>query len=179
MNAFIKRSLKVCIQLLAIVGLIFLDQKIKQYAAGALSASETKVLIPGILGLTYAQNTGAAFSLFASSTGVLTAITAIALAAGVVALIVVRKKPLIFDICLPLIIAGGGGNLIDRFMNGYVVDYLQTLFMNFPIFNFADCLVTCSCIAVIIYLIVEIILENRKKRHPQMDPYIAERESDD
>lgn len=175
----IKRSLKVLVQLLAIAGLIYLDQIIKQIAVRDLMGKGTKILIPGVLGLTYAENTGAAFSLFSSSTGALTVFTAIALAAGVVALIAVKKKPLIFDICLPLIIAGGGGNLIDRVMDGYVVDYIQTLFMDFPVFNFADCLVTCSCIAVIIYLIVEIILDNRKKKNPQIDPYIAERESDE
>lgn len=179
MNTLVKRSLKVLVQLLAIAGLIYLDQIIKQYAVRELMGKETKVLIPGVLGLTYAENTGAAFSIFSSSTGALTVFTAIVLAAGVVALIAVKKKPLIFDICLPLIIAGGGGNLIDRVMEGYVVDYIQTLFMDFPVFNFADCLVTCSCIAVIVYLIVEIILDNRKKKNPQLDPYIAERDADE
>ena len=179
MNSLVKRSLKVLVQLLAIAGLIYLDQIIKQYAVRELMGKETKVLIPGVLGLTYAENTGAAFSIFSSSTGALTVFTAIVLAAGVVALIAVKKKPLIFDICLPLIIAGGGGNLIDRVMEGYVVDYIQTLFMDFPVFNFADCLVTCSCIAVIVYLIVEIILDNRKKKNPQLDPYIAERDADE
>ena len=179
MNNQMKRFLRVFIQLAVIAGLIFVDQQIKRFAVSELMGKETMVLIPGILGLTYAENTGAAFSMFASSTGALTALTTVALAAGIVALIAVRKKPLIFDICLPLIIAGGGGNLIDRFMDGYVVDYIQTLFVNFPIFNFADCLVTCSCIALIIYLIVEIILDNRKKKNPQMDPYIAERDADD
>lgn len=179
MNNLIKRSLKILVQLLVIAGLIYLDQIIKQFAVRELMGKGTKILIPGVLGLTYAENTGAAFSMFTSSTGALTVFTAIALAAGVVALIAVKKKPVIFDICLPLIIAGGGGNLIDRVMDGYVVDYIQTLFMDFPVFNFADCLVTCSCIAVIIYLIVEIIIDNRKKRNPQMDPYIAERDADE
>lgn len=179
MNNQIKRFIKVLVQLLVIAGLIFIDQQLKKFAVNGLAGKDARILIPGVLGLTYAENTGAAFSMFASSTGVLTVITALALAAGVVALIAIRKKPLIFDICLPLLIAGGGGNLIDRVMNGYVVDYIQTLFMDFPIFNFADCLVTCSCIAVIIYLIVEIILENHKKKNPQLDPYIAEREADE
>jgi signal peptidase II len=51
-----------------------------------------------------------------------------------------------------MIVAGGLGNLIDRIKNGYVVDYLEFRFVDFAIFNFADVLVTCGAVALIIFI---------------------------
>ena len=53
-----------------------------------------------------------------------------------------------------LIIAGGLGNLIDRVRLGYVVDMIQTEFMNFPVFNVADCFISCGCILLMLHLIL-------------------------
>ena len=69
-----------------------------------------------------------------------------------------------YDICIPLLIAGGLGNLIDRIALGYVIDYIQVLCVDFPIFNFADCLVTCSAIALIVYLIYDLIADMRREK---------------
>ena len=49
--------------------------------------------------------------------------------------------------------AGGLGNIIDRVRLGYVVDMIHTDFMDFPVFNVADCFITCGCIALMIHLI--------------------------
>lgn len=160
-----KRGLRILVQIVGIAGLIYIDYLLKNLAAAKLKGSGTLVLVKGFLGLCYAENTGAAFSLFSSSTAVLTVITGIALLGGLAALIFIKKKPLIYEICVPLIIAGGAGNQIDRITRGYVVDYIRTLFVDFPIFNFADILITCSCIAVIVYLIYE-IARDAKKRKP-------------
>ena len=61
----------------------------------------------------------------------------------------------IFSLGLMLIITGGIGNLIDRIIHGYVIDYFKvTLFnINFPIFNFADTLVTLGFLVLIIGII--------------------------
>ncbi len=171
MSDTIKRLLRIFAQLCAMVGLVLLDQYFKKLAELNLQGKETVTLISGFLGLRYAENTGAAFSLFESAPQALTIITVIALGAGVVALFAIRKKALIYDICVPLIIAGGAGNLLDRVTRGHVIDYIQTLFMDFPIFNFADCLITCSCFALIIYLIVEMIGEYKKRKLPPEEPY--------
>ncbi len=157
------RWLRFAIQLCGIALLILTDRQIKNFVAANLKGKDGVVCIPGVLGFVYAENTGAAFSLFSASTQVLSAVTAVALVAGVLALLLIKKKPLIYEICIPLIIAGGAGNLLDRVTWGYVVDYIETLFIDFPVFNFADCLITCSCFAVIIYLIVEIVRDAKKK----------------
>ena len=55
--------------------------------------------------------------------------------------------------CIAAIYGGGLGNMIDRIRLGYVVDMLQTEFMKFPVFNVADCFITCGCILLMIHLV--------------------------
>ena len=54
--------------------------------------------------------------------------------------------------CIVSVLAGGLGNMIDRLRLGYVVDMIETEFMNFPVFNVADCFITCGCILLLIHL---------------------------
>ena len=63
-----------------------------------------------------------------------------------------------------MIIAGGLGNLIDRLFRGFVVDYIEPLFIEFAIFNFADILVTCGCIALAIWMIYDVYRESKKEK---------------
>ena len=172
MNVFKKRPVRFAVQLVCVAVLILIDHVIKKIVYDELYGKETVVLIKGFLGLTYAENTGAAFSMFSSSTTVLSVVTGIALIAAAVIMFFLKEKPVIYHICLPLIIAGGAGNLIDRLTRGYVIDYIHALFIVFPVFNFADCLITCSCFALIIYLIYEIAAEakeNKKKAEVKQD----------
>lgn len=159
-----KRILRFAAQIAAVGLLVWIDRIIKNAAAAGLYGKGTKVLVKGFLGLCYAENTGAAFSMFNTSTDVLSAVTGVIMAAALVLLFVIKNKPKIYDICVPLIIAGGMGNLLDRLTRGYVIDYIRTLFIDFPIFNFADILITCSCGAVIIYLIYEMITDTKKEK---------------
>ena len=147
----------------AIAVLVCADILFKRLAESRLTEGETVTVLKNVLGLTLVRNTGAAFSLFSSSTTALTVVTGIAIVLGVFALAIIRKKPLIYDICVPLIIAGGVGNQVDRLTRGYVIDYIRTLFVEFPVFNFADCLITCACFAVMIYLVADIIRDGKKK----------------
>lgn len=158
-----KRWIRFALQLAGIALLVWADHALKLLVEQKLKGAGTFVLIKGFLGFTYAENTGAAFSLFSSSTMALSIVTGVALAGGLLALALIKKKPLIYDICVPLILAGGAGNQLDRLTRGYVIDYIQTLFMDFPIFNFADCLITCSCFAVIAYLIYDIVRDAKNK----------------
>ena len=163
MNKTVKNIIKPVIQLAAVAALIWVDHVLKGVAAEKLADGAVHVLIKGFLGFCYAENTGAAFSLFSSSTNALSIFTGVLLAAGVVYLLYPSKKrPLAYDICVPLIIAGGAGNLIDRLTRGYVIDYIMTLFVEFPVFNFADCLITCACFALVIYLIYSIAQDAKK-----------------
>ena len=130
------------------------DQISKYFTVTNIDLYETVEFLPGILGLTYVRNTGAAFSSFEGMRWMFVAIFA-----AVTVLIVIEyfKKPMPFTKferwCIVAIYGGGLGNVIDRVRLGYVVDMLRTEFMDFPIFNVADCFITCGCFALIISLI--------------------------
>ena len=159
-----KRAIRFAVQLAGIAVLIGIDYLIKEAVYAKLRNSEPITLIPGVLGLSYTENTGAAFNMFASNTAALSIVTGVVLLGGLIALFLVKKKPLIYDICIPLIIAGGAGNQLDRLTRGYVIDYIRTLFVDFPIFNFADCLITCACFVLMGYLIFDIVRDFRKEK---------------
>lgn len=109
--------------------------------------------IPGLLSLTYVRNTGAAFSSFEGAQWLFALIF---LLFTVVIIWEFSKKRWPFTDferwLIVAIYAGGIGNMMDRFRFGYVVDMIQTDFISFPVFNVADCFITCGCILLIIHL---------------------------
>lgn len=140
--------------------LVFIDRLSKIWAAEYLIGKGTITVIPGILGLTYAENTGAAFSMLSGKTIVLIGITFVALC-FLAYLIFIKKYGTKFEkFFLLLIFAGGIGNLIDRVFVGYVVDYFNFLFMNFAIFNVADVYV---CVGMALYFAYTVYTEIIKK----------------
>ena len=135
------------------VAVVAADQFTKYLTLANIPLYTDVPFIPGFLGLTYVQNTGAAFSSFEGQQWLFVLIFA-ALTAGI--LWEYFKSPMPFTKferwCIAAVYAGGLGNMIDRVRFGYVVDMIETLFMNFPVFNVADCFITCGCFALIISL---------------------------
>ena len=106
--------------------------------------------LPGVFHLTHFHNTGMAFSMLEGGRWLFLPLTVIALALMVMT---VKKKWLTHPVSLWALasIAGGAvGNLIDRAFLGYVVDMIEVDFMNFAIFNVADCFVVCGAILLAI-----------------------------
>ena len=101
-------------------------------------------LIPGVLELRYFLNDGMAFSMLAGKQKLLIAATSLMLL-GVLWMLFARKLTPLERVAWTLVLGGGIGNLIDRIATGVVVDYINVLFMNFAIFNFAD---ICVCVGV-------------------------------
>ena len=129
--------------------LVALDQVTKHFARVTLAAEGSRVLLPGVVGLTYVENTGMAFSSFSGATGVLAVVSAAAAAALAVA-IYHRALPRRFSqLMLTLLLAGAVGNLIDRSIVGYVTDMIQLLFVRFAVFNVADICVTVGAFGLI------------------------------
>ncbi len=149
--------------------LVLVDQWIKRLAVDNLMGKEDVILLKNFLALSYAENTGAAFSAFSDSTMVLSVVTLLLLLGGVVFLLLGKVQGKVMNICAVLILAGGAGNLIDRFAQGYVVDYIKTLFIDFPVFNFADILVVVGCFTLMGYLIYDIIREEKLKKKEKAD----------
>ena len=159
-----KRYIIFSVQIIAAAVLTLIDQWIKKLAVTHLMGKEDIVLIKNFIGLSYAENTGAAFSAFSDSTMLLSIVTLVLLAGGVIFLLLGKIKGKILNTCAVLILAGGAGNLIDRFAQGYVVDYIKTLFIDFPVYNFADCLVCVGAFSLVIYLIYEIIRDTKAEK---------------
>ncbi len=149
--------------------LVLIDQWFKKLAVRNLMGKEDVILLKDFLALSYAENTGAAFSAFSDSTMMLSIMTLLLLVGGVVFLLLGKVQGKFMNICAVLILAGGVGNLVDRFAQGYVVDYIKTLFIDFPVFNFADILVVVGCFTLMGYLIYDIIREEKLKKREKVD----------
>ena len=123
------------------------------------------MLIPGVLQAHYAENDGAMMGLPANRAVM---IVAAVLVLAVLLYIVFSKKlkPGFLYGCLTIVIAGGLGNIIDRLRFGYVVDYIEVLFVGFYIFNFADCLITVGAFAILFYQIADLIRSGRRQKEP-------------
>lgn len=152
--------------ILLCVALIGLDQLVKLWVVQNLLPVGTMPLIPGIIELRYVENDGAAFSLFSGMQTMLIIFTGLVLLGFAVVLLFRRPKDKLMYTAMLLILSGGVGNLIDRIVNGYVVDYLATQFMNFPVFNIADILVV---VGVGLMLIAVFRAEWRDRKSRQAD----------
>ena len=120
-----------------------LDQLTKLWAQGLGDAR--LVLIPGVVGLRYAENTGMAFSLLSGRPWLLGVLSAGLILLGA---LVLRRYRLgaLPSVAAMLMLGGAAGNMLDRLLRGYVVDMVETLFIQFPIFNLADACLTVGCV---------------------------------
>jgi len=123
--------------------LVGVDRYTKYLVLEGLKSKPDAVILKGILNFTYCVNDGAAFSVLKGKIPFLIVITSLFIIAIIILLLMGKVKDKFLIWSLALICAGGVGNLIDRILQGYVVDFIKVTFINFPIFNFADiCAVT-------------------------------------
>ena len=134
-------------------GIVAADQITKYLTVANIGLGERIPFIPGLIRFTYVQNTGAAFSLLQGMQWLFVVIFVL-----LTALLVFEyfKKPMPFTkferFCIGAVYGGGLGNMIDRVRLGYVVDMIETEFITFPVFNVADCFITCGCILLMVSL---------------------------
>lgn len=124
-----------------VVPLIILDRLTKILA---MEYRPRQALIPGVIGLNYAENTGAAFSFFRSAPWLVGAVSAFIVIALTALLLTDKTLSRTARFGLWAVVAGGLGNLYDRLAYGFVVDFIEPLFIDFAIFNFADICVCCG-----------------------------------
>ena len=146
--------------------MIALDQLLKFWATANLAPIGQQELIHSFLGLNYVLNDGMAFSMFGGARWPLVLVSSIALAAVLGYVIVKKPKGLLFW-STACIFAGGIGNLIDRVRTGVVVDFLEFRFMEFPVFNFADILVSVGAGLLFLWAILDTIKENKKSKEQE------------
>ncbi|MCC8135326.1 MAG: signal peptidase II [Ruminococcus sp.] len=147
----------VVLLILIIIALIGADQAVKYWAVAELKPKGTMEFIHfgdfKIFDLTYLENDGAIFGSMSGKRWFLIGFTAIVVAAGIVILFKLRKRSKLLNCAVVLLIAGGIGNLIDRFCFGFVVDLFELKLFNFAIFNVADIYVTFAVILMVIYVL--------------------------
>lgn len=159
-----KKLLTVAFQLVGIAVLVAADLLIKKIVLDNIALYEKIDFIPGLYGWTYIQNTGVAWGMFDGNPALLSVFTGVIIAVGIGYIVSPFRRPLAYDIFIPMIISGGLANMIDRVMRGFVVDYIDTLFIEFPVYNFADCLVCVGAFSLVIYLIYEIIRDTKAEK---------------
>lgn len=132
--------------------IVVLDQLAKYWVINGIG-NQVIHAIPGVINFVYVKNTGAAFSIMSNSTGLL-GIISILFCLGVLAYWLIKKpKHNLMKLSLTLLFAGALGNAIDRVFRGYVVDFIETAFMDFPVFNIADIAITCGAVIMAVYII--------------------------
>ena len=134
--------------------IVIADQVTKYITVAFIPLRGHVDFIPGFLGLTYTQNTGAAFSTLEGMQWLFVLIFVLFTAAIIWEFSKKRWGFTTFERWLIVAVYGGGvGNMIDRVRMGYVVDMVHLDFMDFPVFNVADCFITCGCILLVVHLI--------------------------
>lgn len=150
------------IAVITAVGVLVIDQITKYLIVCRFTLGESISLIPGLFNITYIHNRGAAFGIFQNQTIPFVIITFIALFVGIWVIYKRYFDSLVMDWAILLVMSGGIGNLIDRvFRKGNVVDFIETAFMEFPVFNIADCAVTIGGGLMVLYLILDLILTKK------------------
>lgn len=157
------------ISLASIAVLTVIDQLTKYAAVATVKVNGPKDFLFGLMQFRYVENTGAAFSMFSENTSVLAVFSAVLIIAALVLLLSRKAKSNFVNACIVLVIAGGIGNVIDRVRLGYVVDFIEPLFIDFAVFNFADCCITVGAFMLIGYQIYDIIRDNKKKKASEND----------
>lgn len=134
--------------------LVVLDQLTKYAAEVYLKEGGTKPVIPGVFELFYLQNRGAAFGILANRQWVFVMIALVMVAVAIYVYAYLPADPhfLAMRICTVLIAAGAAGNMIDRLVHRYVIDFLYVSLIDFPVFNVADCYVVVGAILLIVLI---------------------------
>lgn len=155
------------IETLIIILIVIFDQLSKYFVNLYLKGKDAIEAIPGLLSFRYHENRGAAWGMLEDHRWVFMVISTVAIFAIIGYLIWTRKKKdsLLFRISLCFFAGGGIGNMIDRVILSYVIDFLRFDFIDFPIFNVADSFITIGAFLMILNLILESITELRGKKH--------------
>lgn len=137
------------------IALIAVDQLTKIWAVTHLHEAERIIpVIEGVFELHYTENRGVAFGMLQGQLWLFVPMTLLIVALFCIMLL---RSPLrrykLFTIPAVMIMAGAIGNLIDRILYGYVIDFLYFRLIDFPIFNFADCCVVVGAILLLVFFL--------------------------
>ena len=146
-----------------IVGIIGLDQLTKWIAVATLKGQPSFPIWKDVLHFTYAQNEGAAFGILDDQRWVFLVFSSVAIVGILIYLFRYPPKSRFVKIVLAMIVGGGVGNMIDRTILGYVIDFIDFTLIDFAIFNVADSFITVGAFLLIGYLIWDMVREMREE----------------
>lgn len=143
---------------------ILIDQVIKLLVTNNITYLKSITIIPDFFYLTHVHNEGAAWSMFSGNTIFLILIAVMVLFFIYYFLLRGKKFDMKDTIIYSLLIGGIIGNLIDRIIFKYVIDYLDFIFgsYSFPVFNFADICIVLSVIILLFYSFKEELCKKSK-----------------
>lgn len=153
----------------AVIVLILLDQGTKLWALASLKPIHNMTLVEGFMDLTFVENRGVAFGMFSGQRWFILLLTGI-IAVGLIWFYVTmpkKKEYFPLRVSLVLVLSGAVGNIIDRLFRGYVVDFFEFTFFDWPVFNVADIYVVAGVILLalmIVFVVKEEDLERKKKK---------------
>ncbi len=139
--------------------IVIFDQATKFFAWNHLINSVPKILIPNIVQLRLARNTGAAFSLFSENTLSLAIISLIVSSILLTWILQNSRMHIWKGLAIATLLGGSIGNGLDRWRVGFVTDFLELIPINFPIFNIADISINCA----IIFFLIDNISSKEKR----------------
>lgn len=150
-----KKTVKnIALYLLLFFAMLAIDIVTKLMVTKYFSVGISVSIIEGVLDFTYVRNPGAAFGIFSNNTIVLAVFSVVILIGIVVATVKFKPKNELVKIAICMICSGAVGNLIDRIRLGYVVDFIDVDFFNFPVFNVADCFVCIGAFMLAMYILI-------------------------
>lgn len=141
------------LQIIVFALIVIADQVVKFWAVNQLRPVGTMTFLPGIMNLTYVENTGAAFSILEGNVFFLIVIPVAVCALAVYVLLSRRVTHPLLRWSFVLVLSGAVGNLIDRIFRGFVVDMFEMTLFRFAIFNVADIFVTVGAVLLVIYIL--------------------------
>lgn len=140
--------------------IIALDQITKVLTTTFFRLGEVKNIIPHVLSFTYIRNEGAAFGILQGARVFFMIITVLVFVFAIFYIVKMRPRALLEKWALCFITGGAVGNFIDRAVFGYVRDFILLEFIDFPVFNIADCFV---CIGAGLYILYAFLDTSAKK----------------
>ena len=143
---------------------VALDQISKALAVVYLKPIATLPLWKDVFHLTYRINYGAAWSLFEDQPWVFMPVSTVAIVGILIYYFWDKKLTPAIRYPLAMIVGGGIGNMIDRIFVGYVVDFFDARFINFPVFNVADCFVTVGAFTLFFVILYDTVREEILKK---------------
>ena len=143
------------IPILITILLILLDQGTKLWALGSLKPIHSMTVVDGFLDLTFVENRGVAFGMLAGQRWLILVLTGVIAGALIYFYRTLPKKKAYLPLraALLLVLSGAVGNIIDRVCRGYVVDFFEFTFFDWPVFNVADIYVTVAAFMLVVLIL--------------------------